>query len=80
MGQTNIKMQRPAVTWVYVKAYSSLYEVGFFDPTGEWQKESTYNVKEEAATRCHYLNGMGKETINRADCECCIYRQNGCQE
>lgn len=46
--------------WVYRKCaigYDTMYEVGFFTPTREWESESTYKTKEEAAARVHWLNG-----------------------
>ena len=47
--------------WVFIHSEHSadhdLYTVGFYDPSGEWQPESGWNTKEEAATRVHYLNG-----------------------
>lgn len=34
-----------------------LYTVGFYDPNGKWHPESDWNLSQEAADRCHYLNG-----------------------
>lgn len=74
MGQEKSGLPRPAVTWVFLKEDSGLYEVGFFDSNGTWRSESAHKEKEDAAGRCHYLNGMDKDTISRADCETCRYR------
>lgn len=34
-----------------------LFTVGFYEPNGKWQPESDYATREEAAQRCHFLNG-----------------------
>jgi hypothetical protein len=53
--------------WIYIcserSSCYSLYTVGFYNPKGEWQSESDYGTKEEAAARVHYLNG-GKDEKN----------------
>jgi len=43
--------------WVYIKSEPSLYTVGFYGPDNEWQPESDWNTREEAAQRVNYLNG-----------------------
>lgn len=43
--------------WVYIRTESCLFTVGFYTPEGEWMPESDYNTPQEAADRCHYLNG-----------------------
>lgn len=45
--------------YVYIKSEASLWTVGFYDPDGEWQPESDWDTKEEAANRVHWLNGRG---------------------
>jgi hypothetical protein len=56
--------------WVYIcserSSCHSLYTVGFYNPKGEWQAESDYGTKEEAAARVHYLNGgKGEENTTQ---------------
>lgn len=34
-----------------------LYTVGFYKPEGQFEAESDYDNKDEAAERVHYLNG-----------------------
>lgn len=46
--------------WVYIRSEPNLYTVGFYDPDGKWHPDSDYNSREEAAKRCHYLNGGKK--------------------
>ena len=45
--------------WVYILSEKSptLWTVGFYDPLGQWHADSDWTNHEEAATRCHYLNG-----------------------
>lgn len=48
--------------WVYKRTEFSpyeLYTVGYYEPSGNWQSESDYNTREEAAARVNYLNGKG---------------------
>lgn len=35
------------------------WTVGFYAPDGEFHTDSDHDSKEEAAARCHYLNGRG---------------------
>ncbi len=46
--------------WVYLRTESNLYTVGFFDPDGNFQTDSDYSNREEAAERVHFLNGGNK--------------------
>lgn len=43
--------------WVYIQTEPNLWTVGFYDPTGYFNTDSDYNNAEDAAKRCHYLNG-----------------------
>lgn len=43
--------------YVYIQTETSLWTVGFYDPTGDFIAESDWGTTEEAATRVHYLNG-----------------------
>lgn len=43
--------------WIYLRSEPGLYTVGFYDPEGKWHPESDFNRTEQAAARCHYLNG-----------------------
>jgi len=43
--------------YVYIKSEPGLYTVGFYRPGGEWNPESDYNDREEAAKRVNFLNG-----------------------
>lgn len=45
--------------YVYIRAEPNLWTVGFYDPKGEWQPESDYSDREEAAKRVAWLNGSG---------------------
>jgi len=42
--------------WVYREA-GGRWEVGFYDPEGEWHEDSWHRTRQEAAARVHYLNG-----------------------
>ncbi len=46
--------------WVYIESEPGLYTVGFYDPQGKWHPESDHDTRQEAAERCHWLNG-GKD-------------------
>jgi hypothetical protein len=46
-----------AVNWVYIESEKELWTVGHYDPEGKWHPDSDHSVKEEAAQRCHWLNG-----------------------
>lgn len=50
-------MNNTLISWVYIRSESYLWTVGFYDPKGEWQSESDWDNKEDAAKRVHYLNG-----------------------
>jgi len=39
----------------------SLFTVGFYKPDGKWNSICDYWNEEEAADRCHYLNGGNKK-------------------
>ena len=43
--------------YVYKKSLMDLWSVGFYDPDGDYIRESEYDKEEEAADRVHYLNG-----------------------
>jgi hypothetical protein len=46
--------------WVYIKSQHGdepLWTVGFYGPDGKWQPESDHANSEDAAERCHWLNG-----------------------
>jgi len=43
--------------WVYVQSEPNLWTVGHYGPGGKWNSESDHSSKEDAATRCHWLNG-----------------------
>ncbi len=43
--------------WVYRRTESGLWTVGWWSPSREWNPDSDYSSKEEAAARVHYLNG-----------------------
>lgn len=46
--------------WVYIRSEPGLYTVGFYSPDGQWHTDSDHGSQEEAAERCHYLNGGRK--------------------
>ncbi len=44
--------------WVYrSRAAEGDWEVGFYDPAGEWHRDGCYGLREKAAARCRWLNG-----------------------
>lgn len=43
--------------YVYIRSEPNLFTVGFFRPDGEWDADSDYNTKSEAALRVAFLNG-----------------------
>jgi len=43
--------------WVYIQSEPRLWTVGHYGPDGQWHPESDWPTPEEAAARCHYLNG-----------------------
>jgi len=45
--------------YVYIKTESNLWTVGFYSPDGKWNPESDHQNKDNAAYRCHWLNGGG---------------------
>lgn len=45
------------MSWIYKQTEPGLYTVGFYAPNGEFHTDSDHDSKEEAAKRCHYLNG-----------------------
>jgi hypothetical protein len=44
--------------YVYVKAESTCYTVGFYDPTGKFVPESDHKTPDDAADRVAWLNGQ----------------------
>lgn len=48
-------------TWLYVKAETNLYTVGFFDSAGNWHTDRDYPSQEEAAKRVRWLNGFRED-------------------
>lgn len=59
-------METQGTRWVYQQSAFSmsdeeairpLWTVGFYSPDGRWHAESDYSDKDDAARRCHYLNG-----------------------
>lgn len=55
--------------WVYIQSertgknncIRNLWTVGHYSPAGKWEPESDWGTPEEAAARCHYLNGGGAD-------------------
>lgn len=45
------------VSWIYKQTEPGHYTVGFYAPNGEFHTDSDHDSKEDAAARCHYLNG-----------------------
>lgn len=45
------------MSFVYLRSESTLWTVGFYDPSGRWHSESDHGSKDEAAARCAWLNG-----------------------
>ncbi len=46
-----------SIMWVYrLNRMTLKYEVGYFTPTREWQVDSDFGSRSEAAYRVHWLN------------------------
>lgn len=43
--------------WVYIQSEPGLYTVGFYTLDGQWQPDSDWQTRDDAAKRVHYLNG-----------------------
>lgn len=43
--------------WVYIQTEPRLWTVGFYDPNGQFHPDSDHGDREDAAQRCHFLNG-----------------------
>lgn len=47
--------------WVYREAdradAGSCWQVGYYDPDGQWHQDRSFEAREDAARRVHYLNG-----------------------
>lgn len=46
--------------WVYIRSEPGLWTVGFYAPNGTWHTDSDHDDRDQAAARCHYLNGGGE--------------------
>ncbi len=49
-------LQWSDIMWVY-RRMSDVWAVGFYAPSGEWNLESEWTSKEDAAKRVHWLSG-----------------------
>jgi len=49
------------MSYVYICSEPNLWTVGFYDPNGNWNPDSDYSNRDDAADRVHYLNGGNKE-------------------
>lgn len=47
-------------SWVYVQSEPGLWTVGFYAPNGKWHSDSDHVERNEAASRCAWLNGSTK--------------------
>ena len=45
------------IGYVYIKSDTSLWTVGFYDPSGKWHSESDHDKRDDAAKRVAWLNG-----------------------
>ncbi len=43
--------------YIYREVREGLWQVGYYDPAGNFHTESDHTVREDAAKRVHYLNG-----------------------
>lgn len=43
--------------WVYIQSEPNLWIVGFYSPNGEWNFDSDWLTRHDAAERVHFLNG-----------------------
>ena len=61
LGQDTGPSREARLMWVYRRTESNLWTVGFYTPSKEWNADSDWPTREEAARRVHYLNGGGTE-------------------
>ena len=47
-------------SYVYEESERGLFTVGHYTPARKWISESDHEVREDAASRVHYLNGGSK--------------------
>ncbi len=45
------------MSYVYRQTEATLWTVGYYTPSGEWEPESDHSSRDEAASRVSYLNG-----------------------
>ena len=43
--------------YVYIQSEPNLWTVGFYDPKGNWNPDSDWGNRKDAAERVAYLNG-----------------------
>lgn len=43
--------------WLYRRTAPAAWQVGFFDPVGDWHADSVHTSPDAAAERAHWLNG-----------------------
>lgn len=51
------------MSWVYIQTEPQLWTTGHYDPSGKWHSDSDYDSQDEAAARCHWLNGGEEERV-----------------
>lgn len=49
--------------WVYARTEANLWTVGYYGPTGEWNTDSDYHNRNQAAERAAFLNGSGISSL-----------------
>jgi hypothetical protein len=56
------------MSWLFKVNEEQNYDVGFYDPNGNWVVENVYNY-EDAGDRVHFLNGGGRMSRMKSDKE-----------
>ena len=61
--------------WREAGERKQLFTVGHWKPDGVFEPESDHDIKENAADRCHYLNGgMPAYELEQITQAACMYR------
>lgn len=54
--------------WYYQQTKPGLWTVGHDDSAGKWHADSDHSEREQAAKRCHYLNGGNQTEPGNPEC------------
>jgi hypothetical protein len=53
--------------WVYRQSTDGWWEVGYYDPKGQWFRDSRWRSRDEARAQCSYLNGGASSGADDSD-------------